>query len=703
MVTLGLAILLAVGLLAAKLCQFLCLPSVTGYIVAGLLLGPSGVGLITSDTVGSGLDHFTHIALMLIAFGIGEHIELKRLRQHARSVACTGLGEIIGAFVLVSTVTFVVIRLLGFEVAGGELRDVLVLVLLLGAIGVATAPAATLMVVREMRASGPFTSTLLAVVAVDNGLAIMIFGLMVSISHQLVGAAPESLSVALLMGVADIGQALLLGITTGLLLDLTLRRFKRQEEMVTWGLALLLLCSELARFLEMSPLLAGMAAGCILVSRAERDVRIFRALNNFEPPIYVLFFTLAGTHLDLKSLGVAGLIGLFYFLARIGGKNLGVQIGGRLGRAPDLLRQNLGMALAPQAGVAIGLIVLLASDQNLTAFSAIVTPVVLTGVFLSELLGPLCVRRALVRAGETDSVEEGNHRDCSGLSSKQCDQLMRSADGVRLVPWVWEKLKPHLDAEGVVVFGAAHRAATPGLARFATIFAHHYHSYPMAVRVYRRGEGVPPKVFLAEQIEVSSMGYPLLTELVPDEDVSSGLVAAVEYNNARAVVLAAPLQGAVSNLPEVLENVAQNVSCLVVVARFYGELHTERILMPVISMDELEEIYSVVVALDAIGEHQVDLLYLLESTESPRRIEGKAEEIRKWLAARAQQVDITVRVMATDARVETIESEAQGYDLVVMGATRTPGIKKFFFGSLADTVASRLRKTLLVVYQPENS
>ncbi len=703
MVTLGLAILLAVGLLAAKLCQFLRLPSVTGYIVAGLLLGPSGVGLITSDTVGSGLDHFTHIALMLIAFGIGEHIELKRLRQHARSVACTGLGEIIGAFVLVSTVTFVVIRLLGFEVAGGELRDVLVLVLLLGAIGVATAPAATLMVVREMRASGPFTSTLLAVVAVDNGLAIMIFGLMVSISHQLVGAAPESLSVALLMGVADIGQALLLGITTGLLLDLTLRRFKRQEEMVTWGLALLLLCSELARFLEMSPLLAGMAAGCILVSRAERDVRIFRALNNFEPPIYVLFFTLAGTHLDLKSLGVAGLIGLFYFLARIGGKNLGVQIGGRLGRAPDLLRQNLGMALAPQAGVAIGLIVLLASDQNLTAFSAIVTPVVLTGVFLSELLGPLCVRRALVRAGETDSVEEGNHRDCSGLSSKQCDQLMRSADGVRLVPWVWEKLKPHLDAEGVVVFGAAHRAATPGLARFATIFAHHYHSYPMAVRVYRRGEGVPPKVFLAEQIEVSSMGYPLLTELVPDEDVSSGLVAAVEYNNARAVVLAAPLQGAVSNLPEVLENVAQNVSCLVVVARFYGELHTERILMPVISMDELEEIYSVVVALDAIGEHQVDLLYLLESTESPRRIEGKAEEIRKWLAARAQQVDITVRVMATDARVETIESEAQGYDLVVMGATRTPGIKKFFFGSLADTVASRLRKTLLVVYQPENS
>ena len=703
MVTLGLAILLAVGLLAAKLCQFLRLPSVTGYIVAGLLLGPSGVGLITSDTVGSGLDHFTHIALMLIAFGIGEHIELKRLRQHARSVACTGLGEIIGAFVLVSTVTFVVIRLLGFEVAGGELRDVLVLVLLLGAIGVATAPAATLMVVREMRASGPFTSTLLAVVAVDNGLAIMIFGLMVSISHQLVGAAPESLSVALLMGVADIGQALLLGITTGLLLDLTLRRFKRQEEMVTWGLALLLLCSELARFLEMSPLLAGMAAGCILVSRAERDVRIFRALNNFEPPIYVLFFTLAGTHLDLKSLGVAGLIGLFYFLARIGGKNLGVQIGGRLGRAPDLLRQNLGMALAPQAGVAIGLIVLLASDQNLTAFSAIVTPVVLTGVFLSELLGPLCVRRALVRAGETDSVEEGNHRDCSGLSSRQCDQLMRSADGVRLVPWVWEKLKPHLDAEGVVVFGAAHRAATPGLARFATIFAHHYHSYPMAVRVYRRGEGVPPKVFLAEQIEVSSMGYPLLTELVPDEDVSSGLVAAVEYNNARAVVLAAPLQGAVSNLPEVLENVAQNVSCLVVVARFYGELHTERILMPVISMDELEEIYSVVVALDAIGEHQVDLLYLLESTESPRRIEGKAEEIRKWLAARAQQVDITVRVMATDARVETIESEAQGYDLVVMGATRTPGIKKFFFGSLADTVASRLRKTLLVVYQPENS
>ena len=367
-----------------------------------------------------------------------------------------------------------------------------------------------------------------------------------------------------------------------------------------------------------------------------------------------------------------------------------------------MLRQNLGPALAPQAGVAIGLIVLLAGDQSLAPFSALVTPVVLTGVFLSEIFGPITVRRALIRTGEADSGAEVIPDGCDSLSPISCDRQMRSAEGVRVVPWVWEKLKPHDDADGVVVFGAAHRAATPGLARFATIFAHYSHSYPMAARVYNRSAEIPPKVFVAEQAEVTSIGYPLLTELVPDVNVASGLVAAAEYNNARAVVLAFPLEGEASNFPEIMETVARHVQCPVVVVRFYGELHTERILMPVVSMDELDEIYSVVVALDAIGEHQVDLLYLLEHTESSRRISDKEEEVREWLASREQQVDIRVRVLETTARVETIVAESLHYDLVVMGAIRTPGIKKFFFGSLADAIAGRLRKTMLIVYKPKN-
>lgn len=294
MATLGVALLLAAGLLVAKICQRIYLPSVTGYILAGILLGPSGFDLITHESIGSDLDHFTHIALMLISFGIGEHVELKKLREHVRSVAWISVCEAICAFVFVTVAVFVTVHFTGVDMEGWQLRDHLAVSLLLGAVGLATAPAATLLVIREIKASGAFTATLLAIVAIDNGLAIMIFGFAISIAHHIMGQLGDPFYLVFLRGFVDIGQSLILGVFTGILLDVVLRRLKSQGEMMTGGLALLLLCGELARYLELSSLLAGMAAGVILVNRAERDVRIFRALNSFEPPIYVLFLPWPG-------------------------------------------------------------------------------------------------------------------------------------------------------------------------------------------------------------------------------------------------------------------------------------------------------------------------------------------------------------------------------------------------------------------------
>ena len=184
--TLVLAILLSAGFAAAKLGQRFRLPSVTGYIVAGLLLGPSGLRLVTADKIGSNLEHFTQLALLMIAFGIGEHLDMKRLKHSIKSVGCIGLAETSGAFLFVGFGTFFIARLTGV-CTDWQMIDIAVLGLLLGAVSVATAPAATLLVIRELKAAGPLTTILMAVVAVDDGLAIMMFGMAVSAAHHLVG------------------------------------------------------------------------------------------------------------------------------------------------------------------------------------------------------------------------------------------------------------------------------------------------------------------------------------------------------------------------------------------------------------------------------------------------------------------------------------------------------------------------------------
>ena len=701
MITAGIAILLATGLIAAKISQRIHLPSVTGYIIAGLLMGPTGFNLISEESIGHNLDHFTNIALMLIAFGIGEHIELKKLTKHARSVLFIGLFETSCTFILITTAIFGVVTLTGLGIDGWQLKENLALSILLGAVGVATAPAATLLVIQELKAKGPLTSSLMAIVAIDNGLAIILFGFAVSITHQIIGQSELPMVLAIANGFFEIFLSLLLGWVTGFCLETVLRRLKKDGEMLTAGLAILLLCSELAVYWNLSALLAGMVAGFTLVNKAERDVRVFRALNSFEPPIYVLFFTLAGTHLDIKTLGSVGLLGIVYFLTRIVGKIGGVQIGARFGNTPDIVRKHLGFTLIPQAGVAIGLIFLISADSSLAFCSPIITPVVLTGVFLSELIGPLSAKFAVISAKEATTPEHDElvDPDCLDFTAKECDQFLRSEAGVKILPWTWKKLKPSGTSENVVVFGATRRHTVNGIARIATIFAHYYRAHPMAVLVRPADKPISQtRYFQIERKEVESMGYSLKTEVVPDQNIASGLVAAVEYNNAKAVVLSYPLHDENSNFPKILETVAENVSCPVIVVQFYGVLHTERVLVPIIDMDDLAEVYPAVAALDTVGEHQIELLYLINSDSDQNEIDAQTEKVHQWIKQQTPRVNLSVKAVPTDSRVECIQDEAEEHDIVVMGAIRAKGIRKFFFGSLADSLAKGLKKPLIVVY-----
>lgn len=700
-ITMGMALLLTAGLIFAKICQLIKLPSVTGFILAGLALGPSCFGIISMESVGNRLDHFTQIALMLIAFGIGEHIELRRLTGIARDVGYISIVQALGAFLFVA----VGVYLTAWLIAGSSVNhlDTFILSVLLGAVAVATAPAAILHVVREMGARGPLTSTLMAVVAVDDGIAIMIFGMTISIAHQLIIPGDVSLAMAVYGCVSEILFSLVIGVATGLLIDIVLNKLHNRGEMLTAGLALLLLCGETTRYFHLSPLLAGMAAGFIIVNRAERDVRLFRALNAFEPPIYVLFFTLAGLHLDLSALKLAGWIGIVYFVTRVLGKYYGTWLGGKMSGATSTVRNYLGLALVPQAGVAIGLVIMINSDQGLSSWSTIITPVVLAGVVFSELSGPLFARYTIEKAGEGEEKEEIS--ECEGRGPWACKLWLRSPQGISLIPWTGKKLRPATAASGVVVFGAYHFATVRGLARIATILAHHYHAIPMSVRVlgqsemnhFRRDEH--ESLFLPESDEINSLGYHMKKELIFDSP-ASGLVSAVEYNNAKAVVLGYPLGLNPRSFHRVLETVAANVLCPLIAVRFVGTFKTDRLLVPFISPSELDELLPVLEAMATVSLPRITFLQLLHSDSSKQEIAKCDKEMEEWLGDYFFDIQTRHFVEAAESRLESIMQEARYHDLIIMTAAKKFGVQKMFFGSLSNSVVQNCKQPVMVVYTP---
>lgn len=704
--TLVLAILLSAGFIAAKLGQLFRLPSVTGYIIAGLLLGPSGLHLVTGATIGSNLEHFTQIALMLIAFGIGEHLDITRLRRSIKSVGCIGLAETTGAFLFVSIGCYFMAVTTDVGAEGWQKIDIIALAVLLGAVSVATAPAATLLVMRELKAAGPLTTILMAVVAVDDGLAIIMFGMTVSAARHLVGFGDSSLVFAFLSSLLEIFGSLFLGIITGLLIDYIVNKLRSQSEMLTVGLALLLLCGEGARIFELSPLLAGMAAGFTIVNRDFRDVRLFRALNAFEPPIYVLFFTLAGSQLHLSALVLAGWLGLVYFFLRVFGKVVGAFIGARIASAPPVVQQYLGFALVPQAGVAIGLVFLIQSDPELAPFSTVITPVVLAGVVISELIGPVSARYAVEKAGE--AAGQGHESGFPPLRETGPDDGNDTVDEFQLIPWTWERLRPSKISDGFVLFGTSHSATAPGLARMATLIAHQHSALPMAVQVKIPGKATSDanlwestlETLAAVQNEINNLGYRMVNEVTLADDVASGILATAQKYKTWCIVLGYPLVGTAKDFQPVVEEVAQQAPCQVVVVRFTGVLHTERILVPITGSGDLHAVGSVVASLSGVGRHRITLLHLMPSNSTDRELAKTERKMLFWADKENLTPYVHCQAIATEFRQETILKEVCQHDLLIMAASGSSGFKKIFFGSLAEGVARECTRPMLMVYSP---
>ena len=384
------------GTLGAKVFQRLRFPQVLGYILIGVLIGQSGLKLIDAEAI-KNLLSFNFFALGVIGFMIGGELHRDVFKKYGRQFFIILLSEGLGAFFLVSVLVAGVALLTGLSPAVA-----LALGLVFGAIASATAPAATTNVLWEHKTRGILTTTVLAIVALDDALALMLFAIACSIATKLTGhGGAGGVASAIGRTAYELGGAAAVGIAAALVLNFILRRVRDHDNALPFIIGALALITGLSNWLGVDIVLAAMVLGATLANLAPRRSNpAFKIVERFAPPIYVLFFVVAGARLHIAGLSAwMWALTLPYIIGRSAGKMLGADLGARIGKAAPVLRKNLGLCLFSQAGVAVGLSILASARFGGEIGTAIIMIVAVT-TFVLEILGPPCVKVAIKRAGE---------------------------------------------------------------------------------------------------------------------------------------------------------------------------------------------------------------------------------------------------------------------------------------------------------------
>jgi len=269
---------------------------------------------------------------------------------------------------------------------------------MLGAIAAATAPAATIMVIKQYRAKGPLVNTLLPVVAIDDAVGIMAFGISMTIAKSLMDASQTFNIKTLILPIKEILLAFIIGIAIGFALSFISKYSEGEDQLLTISLATVFITVGLAIKLNISPLLTCMAIGATVSNIAPNSTRVLSIVDKFTPPVFVAFFTIAGIELNLSILKHVGLLGIAYIIFRVIGKVLGAYIGAKLAKSPAVVQKYLGLTLIPQAGVAIGLAMV--AETAVPEFGAAIRTIILSATVIYELVGPLLTKIALFKAGE---------------------------------------------------------------------------------------------------------------------------------------------------------------------------------------------------------------------------------------------------------------------------------------------------------------
>ncbi|MCX4186257.1 cation:proton antiporter [Methylophaga sp. OBS4] len=389
-VLLVLGLLLVTGLLLSLLAARTNTPRIAAYAVAGLLWSPDLLGGWLGLDMTSWSGPLTDSALAIVAYLIGGSVTATQLRRLGKTIVFCTAGEVIGAVVLV-TVSI-------WWLMSGQTTDALLLAVVLGTLAASTAPAATVAVIYQYRSKGPLTTTLLGVVALDDAVGIVLFSLM------LVWVTGSSLMNAAVSAGTEILGALILGALMGWLLAYLGRRVRNRNFFLPMVLASLLLSQGLAQQWHCSPLLTAMAMGFFARATFKSGgERLFAPIEYLEELVFLTFFTLAGAHFKLSVLMQGIELVSIYVLARVIGKVLGARLAAQLCAAPERVRNYIGLAVVPQAGIAIGLALSLLHHPVFADTGLLIVNVILASTLIYELLGPLATRFALFRAGEIKS------------------------------------------------------------------------------------------------------------------------------------------------------------------------------------------------------------------------------------------------------------------------------------------------------------
>jgi len=378
---LSVGIIILLGLIGGKIFHRYRIPRVTGYMLTGLVFGPSVLGLLTTKTLVD-IQMVNDIALGLILFAIGGEIELHHLKAMGRKVIYIALAESLGAFVFVFLISLAITQ--DWSVA-----------ILLGSISIATAPGVTLLVIREYRGRGQLTDTLLAVVAINNVLCLIFFRLIFAVYSLAQGDPWVTITFELLK---ELFGSILIGGAVAAVITFWEQKIDDLSELLLVIIGGLLVGIGLSKTLGISHLMVCLIIGAITNNLSMMHRLVYAELRQTEMPFYIAFFVLSGASLHIHELTSLGILGLAYLIMRPAGKYLGSYLAGIRYKAKPEVYHNLGMALLPQAGVAIGLV--LTVGETDPEMGRIIGTVILSSIIIYEGFGPFLTKLALHRAGE---------------------------------------------------------------------------------------------------------------------------------------------------------------------------------------------------------------------------------------------------------------------------------------------------------------
>ena len=396
-------ILLIVGLMSffafysGKAMKPLRLPSLIGFMLIGTVLGPSFLGIL-DETVQDRLSFLTDIALSFVAVSIGLELKLTNLKKMGSGVITVILSESIMAFIMVTTFVWLITRNLPMA-------------LIFGAIAPASAPAGTVAVIKEYKAKGPLTQTLYAVVGFDDGLGIIIFGFASAIArHLLLPAGEGGVLMLLAKPLMEIVLSLAVGVVLSAIYAFLIRKTESKRDQFLLLFAVVMMATGLSQLFHLSLILTNMVVGMILVNTQKTSLlsQIHDSLADIMPLLFLLFFTLAGANLHIAELPALGFLGLVYFLSRGAGLMGGAWLGSSIEGLGKTIRDNLGLGILFQAGVAIGLALIVRNEfaefgpAGDAIGTAVITTVSATSIIF-ELIGPITTKIALKRSGEISS------------------------------------------------------------------------------------------------------------------------------------------------------------------------------------------------------------------------------------------------------------------------------------------------------------